>query len=169
MIDMDYEQERAELEQKFQKFARENPDHPAVIEAIAGRIATSKGSEPSECVRDWLALALVEPNDPRVLRVRKLVADRAANRERRRNGPVFIEPFRLPLHMENVPWDAQQRQQNGDNVPSNPKPAQEAERLYPVLSKEQKEGLFDDLAENLRITKAFKLFGEMNSGNSKIN
>ena len=50
-------------------------------------------------------------------------------------------------------------------APSTP----ESERRYPKLSDEEKEALFDDLAEYLRITKAFKLFGDKNSGNSTIN
>jgi hypothetical protein len=82
MGEMDYEHnERAELERKFQRFARQNPDHPAVIRAIACRIAARKYEEPSQCEKDWLDLALKEPNHPRVLRVRKVVADLAANRK----------------------------------------------------------------------------------------
>ena len=169
MGDMDYEHERAELERKFQKFARENPDHPAVIKAIACRIAIRQDYEACQCVKDWLDLALIEPNNPRVLRVRKVVADLAAKRERRARGPIFIEPFRLPLHVENVAWDSQQRQSNVANVPSNPKPIQESERLYPVLSEEQWRDLAKDLAEHLRITKAFRLFRDKNSCNSSIN
>jgi len=41
MGDMDFEhagEDRAGLERDFQKFAREHPDHPAVIRAIACRI-----------------------------------------------------------------------------------------------------------------------------------
>lgn len=128
MGDMDHEQERAELERKFQKFARENPHHPAVIKAIACRIANQKDEEPCECVRNWLDLALKQPNHPRVLRVRKVVADLAANRERRReNKPVFVEPFRLPLNMENVPWDSQQRL-SVRNESSQSLPTAEAEK-----------------------------------------
>ena len=60
------------MEKDFQNFARENPDHPAVIKAIACRTTTREDEEPSQCVKDWLDLALKEPNHPRVLRVRKV-------------------------------------------------------------------------------------------------
>jgi len=169
VVHINCERERAELERKFQKFARENPFHPTVIDAIACRVANPRNDGPCECVKDWLALALRQPNNPRVIRVRKLIADRAAKRERRKNGPVFIEPFRLPFQMESVAWDEQQRQRNVETVPSSTKPAQKSERLYPVLSEEQMEALFDDLADYLQITRAFKRFTEMHSGNSTVN
>src|SRR5215469_1104390 len=98
MREMDYEHQRAELERKFQKFAKENPDHPAVIRAIACRISTRKNEEPSQCEKDWLDLALKEPNHPRVLRVRKVVADLAATRERHfKNRPEPVEQFRFQV------------------------------------------------------------------------
>lgn len=170
MADTDYEHERAKLERKFQKFARENPDHPAVISAIACRIARRKTDEPSQCEREWLDLALKEPNNPRVLRVRKVVADVAANREgQRKNRPVFVEPFRLPVRIETLPWDSQQRQKKVENAPPNLKLAQESERLHAVLTEEQADALFDDLDDHLQITRALKRFSKMHSGNSTVN
>ena len=166
MRDMDYEHERAELERNFQKFARENPDHPAVIRAIACRIATRKNEEPSECEKDWLGLALTDPNHPRVLRVRKVVADLAAIRERHvKNRLESVEQFRFQVQMDQVGWDSQQRH----NVCEGSSQSADSERRYPKLSEQEKKAVFDDVAEYLRITKAFKLFGEINSVNSTIN
>ena len=156
---MDYEHERAELERKFQKFARENPDHPAVIKAIACRIATPKNEEPSQCVKDWLDLALKEPNNPRVLRVRKVLGHLKDRLE------FVAEKARTEPHSagDSHPHDHVE--------PLQPKPPStpESERTYPKLSEKEKEAVFDDLAEHLRITKAFKLFSEMHSGNSTVN
>lgn len=133
MGDMDYEHERAELERKFEKFTRENPDHPAVIKAIACRIAASrKDKEPSQYERDWLDLALRNPDHPRVLRVRKVVADLAANRERHpKNGPESVEPFRLPLQMETVPWNSRQRHSVCEGASQSLPTTVEAEKARP--------------------------------------
>ena len=165
LSDMDYAHERAELERNFQNFAQENPDHPSVIRAIACRITTRKNEEPSQCEKDWLDLALKEPNHPRVLRVRNVVADLAANRERHLKSPEPIEQFRFQVQMDHVGTDSQRRH----NVCEGSSQSGDSERRYPKLSEEEKKVVLDDVAEYLRITKAFKLFGEINSANSTIN
>ena len=159
MGDMDYEHERAELERKFQKFARENPDHPAVIKAIACRIATPKDHDPSQCERDWLDLALKQPNHPRVLRVRKVL--RHLNDGR---APVAEKTtFESYSASDGQPLDHVEPLRPKTTSTSN------SERLYAKLSEKEMDDVCSDVVEHLRITKAFKLFGEKNSGNSTIN
>jgi hypothetical protein len=155
--DMDYELELTELERKFQEFARENPFHPAVIKAIARRILIRKDDEPCECVRDWLDLALKEPNNPRVLRVRKVVGHL-------KDWEAFVpEGARFEQYSAGESQLHDHVEPHQPQSPSSP----ESERPDPKLSEEELDNEYR--LEYLRITKALKLFGEKNSGNSTIN
>jgi hypothetical protein len=148
----------AEMEKDFQKFARENPEHPAVIKAIACRMATRKNGEPSQCEKDWLDLALKKPNHPRVILVRKVAGHLKDGRE-----AVAEKGNAQPFSQD----DSQPHESNVEVL--QPTPAPESEGKFPKLSDHQRKQVYDDLVEHLRITKAFKLFGSIKGSDGKPN
>ena len=148
----------AVMEKDFQRFAREDPDHPAVIKAIACRMATRKNGEPSQCEKDWLNLALKKPNHPRVLRVRKVVG--------------HLKDGRMPVaekaRFEGYSAGESQPHDHVEPLQLRPPSTPESERRYPKLSEEDWKVIGNDLREHLRITKAFKLFADIR-GSDKPN